>query len=270
MESSCTPELEDSWGPAVDSCRRAFDFTLLFEQAILSILPACLFILISCLRIWQLLGRKQRAKADAAAFTKQTIIVATFGLQLALVVLWSRDSVDKTRVSVPMAAVHLLTVLLMAPLSWLEHTKTIKPSPSITSYLLLSTVLDMAQVRTLWIMGADRHIASVFSALFAVRALLFTVECLQKTLISEIDVVRSPEDKCDVVSRSFFLWVVPLIHAGYRGVLGVGDLYAPPVDASPDPLEEALQKALLECEFAFAYRCKNSSSNMIVPSDAWI
>lgn len=250
MESSCPSELENSWGPAVDSCRRTFDFTLLFEQAILSILPACLFILLACLRIWQILGRKQRAKADAAAFAKQTIIVATFGLQLALVVLWSRDSVDRTRVSVPMAAVYLFTVLLIAPLSWLEHTKTIKPSPSITSYLLLSTVLDMAQVRTLWIMDADRRIASVFLALFASRALLFAAECLRKKLINEIDVARSPEDKYDVISRSFFLWVVPLIYAGYRGVLGVGDLYASPVDVSPDLLEKKLQRALLECESA--------------------
>lgn len=257
MESSCPSELDNSWGPAVDSCRRTFDFTLLFEQAILSALPACLFILLALLRIWRLLGREQRAKADAAAFTKQTIIVAIFGLQLALVVLWSRDSVDRTRMSVPMAAVHLLTVLLIAPLSWLEHTKTIKPSPSITCYLLLSTVLDMTQVRTLWIMDADRRIASVFSALFAVRALIFAVECLRKNLIGEIDVARSPEDKCDVISRSFFLWVVPLIHAGYRGVLGVGDLYAPPVDASPAPLEEKLQRVWLECESTPFDGCKN-------------
>jgi ATP-binding cassette, subfamily C (CFTR/MRP), member 1 len=44
---SCPFSLDNNFGPSVNSCRRAFDFTLLFEQSILSILPSSLFILLA-------------------------------------------------------------------------------------------------------------------------------------------------------------------------------------------------------------------------------
>jgi hypothetical protein len=147
-----------------------------------------------------------------------------------------------------MSAIYLLASLVTVPLSWLEHTRTIKPSPQICSYLLLSTLLDTAQVRTLWTMGASQTIASVFTASFAIRTLLLALECLPKKLTREVDIARSPEDKCGVISRSFFLWLLPLIYAGYRRTLGIDDLYAPPVDAAPSPLEKKLRKGWSECE----------------------
>lgn len=42
MENAfCSSEVENTWGPAVDApCADGFDFTLLFEEAILQLLPA--------------------------------------------------------------------------------------------------------------------------------------------------------------------------------------------------------------------------------------
>lgn len=46
---------DNSLGPI--SCSREFDFTLAFEQSILSILPACLFLLAAPIRLVQLWRR---------------------------------------------------------------------------------------------------------------------------------------------------------------------------------------------------------------------
>ncbi|KAK7215079.1 hypothetical protein V2G26_003082 [Clonostachys chloroleuca] len=143
--------------------------------------------------------------------------------------------------SLPMAAVYLLATTVTAPLSWLEHTKTIKPSPLICSYFILSVLLDTTQIRTLWTrVDDDRTLVAVFTASYSLRAIILLMESLPKNLTRGADISRSPEDKCGVISRSLFLWMIPLLYKGYKQSLGVNDLYAPPIDAAPENLEEKL------------------------------
>ncbi|KAL1966963.1 hypothetical protein VTN77DRAFT_3707 [Rasamsonia byssochlamydoides] len=49
---------DNAFGPA--SCTRDFDFTLTFEQSILSILPSALLLLITPLRLFQLSRRRSK------------------------------------------------------------------------------------------------------------------------------------------------------------------------------------------------------------------
>jgi hypothetical protein len=56
----CDLQNDDRFGPLVQGCRRSDDFTILFEQGILSIAPAVLFLLAFAIRMIQL--RKRRAK----------------------------------------------------------------------------------------------------------------------------------------------------------------------------------------------------------------
>lgn len=46
---------DDSFGPAISSNCRSFDFTLLFEQSVLSLLPSAIFLLVVPFRLWYLL-----------------------------------------------------------------------------------------------------------------------------------------------------------------------------------------------------------------------
>ena len=46
---------DDVFGPVVDGCRGGFDFTLLFEQSILSIGPSAIFLLFVPVKFFQLL-----------------------------------------------------------------------------------------------------------------------------------------------------------------------------------------------------------------------
>lgn len=60
MDSSdvCPPSLDNTFGPAVASCRRILDFTLLFEEVILLITPSVVFLFLALLRIVNLSRRK--------------------------------------------------------------------------------------------------------------------------------------------------------------------------------------------------------------------
>lgn len=60
--SSCT-RLDDSFGPHSGDCRGGFDFTLLFEETILTLLPIGLLLVVLPPRIWFLLKRPTKLQS---------------------------------------------------------------------------------------------------------------------------------------------------------------------------------------------------------------
>lgn len=50
----CSPRADDAFGPFIDGCRQNFDFTLLFEQSILTIVPSIVLLILTPLRLLQL------------------------------------------------------------------------------------------------------------------------------------------------------------------------------------------------------------------------
>jgi ATP-binding cassette subfamily C (CFTR/MRP) protein 1 len=56
----------------------------------------------------------------------------------------------------------------------------------------------------------------------------------------EEDRARSPEDKCGIISKSFFAWMNPVIATGYRRLVTIDELYPPPMDISPELVQEEL------------------------------
>lgn len=61
---------DDSFGPGVIGCNREFDFTLSFEESILSIAPSAILLLLGPIRILQLKGLQRRVGGRGFQFTK--------------------------------------------------------------------------------------------------------------------------------------------------------------------------------------------------------
>lgn len=53
---------DDSFGPVVAGCRDDFDFTLVFEESIFTILPSALFLCFIPLRFWSIYRRPDAVK----------------------------------------------------------------------------------------------------------------------------------------------------------------------------------------------------------------
>jgi hypothetical protein len=65
--------LDDSFGPHAGDCRGGFDFTLLFEEAILTILPVGLLLIVLAPRIWYLLRREKKVLAANRSATVKIV-----------------------------------------------------------------------------------------------------------------------------------------------------------------------------------------------------
>jgi ATP-binding cassette subfamily C (CFTR/MRP) protein 1 len=86
-------------------------------------------------------------------------LFAFASIQLVILVLWSVRNLIHSSFSVPAAALSLSAAVLMLPIFHFEHIKSVRPSSLLNAYLPLSSLLEAAQVRTLWLIADDRLIA---------------------------------------------------------------------------------------------------------------
>lgn len=129
------------------------------------------------------------------------------------------------------AVLVLLTTLLMSPLSFLEGQRSLRPSPILNIYLLVSTLFDTAQVRTLWLIVASisednllRYSAISFSLGLGLKFVILVLEALPKKIRNSEEVL-SREKTCGVYSLRTFWWLNRILWLGRRKRIQSSDLY---------------------------------------------
>lgn len=249
-----TPEsckqVDDTFGPYAEGCRGGFDFTLLFEESILSILPLALLLIVVPFRISYLFrrtikvdpsswlasklvgGPTQRCTShctarwnEAETLPVQVLYAVLGATQLALVALWAKPTATKTTASVADAVLSSVGALALAILSFVEHERSIRPSLVIQSYLSLTLLLDAARVRTLWLQSYNNAVAAVTTVAFTIKFLLIIFEAVEKRSILHPEwKSTSPEATSGLFSRSVFWWLNRLFRTGFKRSLSMEDL----------------------------------------------
>ncbi|KAF9878386.1 hypothetical protein CkaCkLH20_03878 [Colletotrichum karsti] len=250
MDNSSTCA-DTEFGP-VHGCRGDFDFSLFFEQSLLSVAPSCLFLVLAAIRFFVLLPRQQR-KARLAVGTglrrAKLGAVACYGaIQIALLVTWARayPGPYKTKASLAAAVFRLLDVFALGVLSWLEHSYSPRPSALLNVYLLVSLIFDAVQTRTLWLKAHDEAsgiflIPAEFTASLVIKSGLLVLELIekQKFLLPEWR-HKTAEETAGVFNRSLLIWLRGILTKGRKTLLAPTDL---------DPLSEGLGTAVLSRSF---------------------
>ena len=246
--ASCE-QVDDTFGPYAGNCRGGFDFTLLFQDSILSILPLALLLLVVPFRISYLFRRTIKVDPSSWLASKLVsgptqncihfiphglrpetlpvqVLYAIYGaLQLALVALWAKPTTAKTPVSVANAIVASVGALALAILSFVEHERSIRPSLLIQFFLSLTLLLDAARVRTLWLQSYNNAVAAVTTVSFIFKFLLIIFEAVEKRSILRPQwKSTSPEATSGLFSRSVFWWLNGLFRIGFKRSLYMQDL----------------------------------------------
>ncbi|KAK0706203.1 P-loop containing nucleoside triphosphate hydrolase protein [Lasiosphaeria miniovina] len=233
--------VDDSFGPyAGSACRGGFDFTLLFEESVLTLLPLGLLLAVLPLRVWFLLKRERKltAAGNPLAAVKISSWLALAGLQLATLVLWTYPPAARTRTTLATAALAPLATLSSCLLSHLEHTRAVRPSSLLGIFLLSTLLFDAAHTRTLWLRAGsqsnghdhngNKSLAHLSVAAAAAKAAVLVAEAVEKRrlLRPAVRALHPPEATSGVFSRVFFAWLNALFRAGFGRVLVVDDLFA--------------------------------------------
>ena len=163
-------------------------------------------------------------------------------MQLALLVQWANPEL-RSSVSIASTTLSLICGLSLALLSHLEHSKSIRPSFIITFYLIVTIFLDIARVRTQWLLRNSDGIAATLTASLTVKIGLLTLEAIEKRHFLTGNHREYPrESTSGPFSRGFFLWLNSLLLSGFGKVLSLADL--PSISEKLD--SQALAKDLTE------------------------
>ncbi|KAL1910442.1 hypothetical protein Sste5344_003691 [Sporothrix stenoceras] len=208
---SCTSS-DGSFGPVVAAgCRGGFDFTLTFEQSILVV-----------------------ATASALA-----------AVQLASLVLWSKDHNARPLTAIPAAVLALAATLAVCVLSYAEHTRSRRPSIVLGIFLSLTVLFDAIVVRTLWLLQpTNTTLAAVATAGLALRLVLLVLEALPKQQKGGVN--NRPASKEAIsgpYSIALFWWLNALFLRGFRATLTLDDLSTLEDEFASDTLSKKMQIA---------------------------
>ncbi|KAK7932034.1 ATP-binding cassette transporter [Apiospora marii] len=226
---------DSSLGPVIPAgCRMAtgesFDFTLLFEQVALTIVPCGLFLTGALLRVGYLHEARRVCEADWKHQAKLTAASLYALLKAAVLVLWCLPSSSSgllSGASVTSAVFALLVAVTLPAASHYEHTRTAQPSILLSAYLNFTFMFDAAIARTLWLTQTSAQLPAVFTAALAVKGALLLLEAAAKTpLTAARGKASPPESLGSVYFQGFFGWTTPLVRSRSRGAIDLEDLEA--------------------------------------------
>jgi ATP-binding cassette, subfamily C (CFTR/MRP), member 1 len=148
------------------------------------------------------------------------------------------------------AALQLCAAITLGLLSHWEHRNTVRPSMLISTYLILTCVLDTARARTQALIPGQTIVASILIATVAVKVLALVIETREKTYILLPEYSEpSSELRSNIFSRAFFLWLNPLLLMGFRSVISSQDLTPIHEKLSPETLAARVQSNWIRSEF---------------------
>lgn len=244
-------EVDNLFGPRLPVAAGHFDFTLLFEQSLLQLAPCALFLLLLPIRTFQLRRQNIKVLQDGTRRVKIGAIVTLASTQLILLVLWNLTPKDRTRISIPAAAISFLASLALAYLSSLEHSRSIRPSSMINLFIFGSLILDIPQARTLWLRQVPKEVSVMFTVGLASKMVVLYLEARGK-MSSLFPQYRTyaPESLVNFFNRTVLWWLNPLFWQGYNNFLSVEKLYNVEPDLSSLAVEAIFRKARVKRRYS--------------------
>ncbi|KAL4939785.1 hypothetical protein BDV06DRAFT_230810 [Aspergillus oleicola] len=224
-------EADDTFGPRVSVDCRGFDFTLLFEDIFLTLLPAACFLFLIPFRLRSIQHATIKLNSYTLAVCKLLFLAILLVFQVLLTVFEAQSAALRTRAFLPSAIIGIVATLAAMYGSFIEDQRSVRPSDLLVLYFSATTICQLPRLRSLWLIpsvDACRYIAVV--------TLLCTIAVVMLESVPKTKVLRhthdqpTKEQRSSFWSRTLFLWVLPFLRIGYQKALGVDDI--PQVDAS--------------------------------------
>ncbi|KAK3311928.1 ABC transporter [Apodospora peruviana] len=241
--SSCTSDL--TFGPSVSAhCRGGFDFTIKFEDIVLSLLPSSVFVVLAIARISYLF----RAEPVTRGLWYRQLVKVVFAtaytaLHLAVLILGTQLE-NETQLSTAARSLAFVSSVLILPLTILEDGRSKRPSFLLGVYLFFSALFDVVQTRTRWLVSVDDFdhvvLARLYTAAVAAKVVLLLLESQRKPTHAN----RSPEETSGPFGLVIYRWLGPLFFKGYRNVLSLNGLERLDEHIATDGLHEKLSARL--------------------------
>ncbi|KAE8550188.1 hypothetical protein TMatcc_008188 [Talaromyces marneffei ATCC 18224] len=213
---------DGGFGPVLGTmgCRGGFDFTLVFEASALTIIPAAFFLLLAPIRIFQLSRQSPKVHSSAIRIAILVLTVCLAAIQIVLLALVATQQPDRRLLSLAGAILEVFDMLCLVILVDLEYVRSIRPSFLVSAYLFVTLLLDVARVRTAWLLPNCLTYSICLSLSLAIKLLLICMENVEKRKwLVPSEKTKSDESLSGPFSRGLFVWLNGLLWTGYSELL---------------------------------------------------
>ncbi|KAJ5408595.1 P-loop containing nucleoside triphosphate hydrolase protein [Penicillium cosmopolitanum] len=244
----CSAADQDVFGPTVaSSCHHGFDFTLLFEETILTLLPILLVWVAALVRLWTLRHASEKVNRSWLYGAKEIALSLNIALQLIMLALWCRESTPTTRATVPTALVAVFTSSFLLYLSHLEHIRSLRPSSILVLFFGFTIIFDLARLRTLHFIPQNQPVTFLFATSLIDKVVILVLESTEKRHLLKKGFEGSAiETTSSIINRCLLWWINDLLWKGSKTTLTVESLpvLADDIRESSDPqdLEERWER----------------------------
>ncbi|KAK2608926.1 hypothetical protein QQS21_002502 [Conoideocrella luteorostrata] len=223
--SKCPIESEVGFGPTSD-CYDGFDFTLLFEETILTIAPAGITLFLLPWFISRLSKREKKVAGTWRHVAKLVSWGALSVVTLVLAALTIANHSPKTAASIPANIIVFVLNVGLTCLSHWHHLRSVRPSGLLVQFLAVTLVLDIARCRTLWGIESAERVATVLSVAVGLKAALLIMEAVEKrSLLLPEHQHLPPEATAGELNLWFSWWLNPILLRGFKRQLSVDALF---------------------------------------------
>lgn len=170
--------------------------------------------------------------------------------QIAFLAVRLQDAAFQTRASLTADVLSIVGTAGAAWLSYLDHQRSLRPSTLLGLYLSVVVVLNIARVRTLWLIGSGNREPAVMTVTLALTVVALFVESAEKkTSLSPDKRSGAPEQYSSFWTRTSFAWLVATFRAGYSKIIMLHDLPTLDTQLEAHVLREKLVATWARCKF---------------------
>jgi hypothetical protein len=150
-------------------------------------------------------------------------------LQVAQLSLWSLDAAPYRPFAVAAGSLSLVAAAFVIALVYFRHCTSLRPSVFLGTYLFFSILVDIPQLRSLFLRGETnlhfRPLASIFCLSIVAKIGLLALEETPKIRTTDESWKRAPPEAVGgAINRSILWWLNYLMIRGYRQLIDLADL----------------------------------------------
>lgn len=151
----------------------------------------------------------------------QVAFTAILAVQVVYLVFRAQYIELRTRLSLPADILSSTATVAAFFLSRASHGRSLRPSTVLDLYLSLSSLLNIARTRTLWLLAAGSPVPILMTVNLSLTLFALLLESIEeRKRLSN----GSPEEFSGIWARISFSWLLPLLKTGYDKVLSQDDL----------------------------------------------
>ncbi|PCG93312.1 ABC transporter, integral membrane type 1 [Penicillium occitanis (nom. inval.)] len=183
--SLCPLGSDDTFGPRVNPNCRAFDFTILFQDAFFSVLPTSLFLIVVLPRLQFLRRASVKLMSYSLVVWKlyipKSLLILIFTLQVVFTAFQTTTPAIYTKLSLTSGLLNIVATFAAAVLSFAEDQRTVRPSDVLVVYFSAASIFHIPRLRTLWLIPSITTCKILWTAIYGFTVAILLAESARKT-----------------------------------------------------------------------------------------